>query len=562
VQVRTRDVAPRHSDENSAGRSTEPEPSPRRRADAYPGLLVSCALAAATAVLLFRLVPDVRGKPLFEDEAVAGLIGSRPLGELLATVLWDRGGAPLHFLLAYVALAIDATPEALRWLSIVFAVATIPLCYDLGRRLAGPVAGATAALVASTSAVLALYGTVGRMYALLAFVSALSADLFARALELRTARAAFVAALAAVLLPAVHPYGVIVVGAEAVVALVVWRGRPLKPALPVLVVGALLLPLAVADLRLTDRFSVGVAGDESLAGPGDAWSQLARALQSFAGGDGWTLAFFLVLGAVGTAVLLRTRRAFAAFCLLALLAPPVLFMLLRTGSVAGLQPRHLVFALPLWAATIGTAVAWLTRRFHPAVAVGAVALVAVVAVVSPPGGERDPRYWPDVVLEGGPEVIATGSRERLTPPADWLRETVAEDDLLFPFSAVFLAALPETGEATTLPYSQTSLLEHAVARVDEPAGAVVVAVPVGDARVDLGRLEEELGEGYDVRLFPGWLLVRSEGPFPEAEAALSPTAEVLTAALDAVEVDRYPELRFYVERSLLSVCETVGEPCL
>ncbi|HXV56313.1 MAG TPA: glycosyltransferase family 39 protein, partial [Gaiellaceae bacterium] len=119
----------------------------------------------------------MRGKPLFEDEAVAGLIGARPLGELLATVVLDRGGAPLHFVLSHVALALDSSPESLRWLSVVFALATIPLCWDLGRRLAGPVAGATAALVASASAVLALYGTVGRMYALLAFASALSADL-------------------------------------------------------------------------------------------------------------------------------------------------------------------------------------------------------------------------------------------------------------------------------------------------------------------------------------------------------------------------------------------------
>ena len=490
-------------------------------------------------------------------------MSARPLGELIPTVLWDRGGAPLHFVLSHLALALDSSPEALRWLSVVFALATIPLCLDLGRRLGGPVAGATAAIVASASAVLALYGTVGRMYALLAFVSALSADLFARALELRTARASFVAALAAVLLPAVHPYGAIVVAVEAVVALAVWRGRPLKPALPVLAVGLLLIPFAVADLRLADRFTVGVAG-ESLAGPGDAWSQLARALQSFAGGGDWTFALFLVLGIAGTVILLRTHTAFAAFGLLTLLAPPLLFMLLRTGSVMGLSPRHLVFALPLWAAAIGVAVARATRGFHPAVAVGAVALVAVVAVLSPPGGVRDPREWPNVVLGGGPDETATGGRERLGPPADWLRETVADGDLLFPFSPVFLAGLPATGEASSLPYSQTTLLESAVRRLSEPSGALVVAVPVGEAAVELAQLEAELGEPFAVRLFPGWLLVRAEGPFPETADALAANATALAAVLGAVEVDRYPELRFYVERGLRSTCQTlasIGEPC-
>ena len=515
-------------------------------------------------MLLWRLVPDVRGKPLFEDEAVAGLIGSRPLGELVVTVLWDRGGAPLHFLLAHLALALDPSPEALRWLSVVFAVATIPLCYDLGRRLAGQVAGATAALVAGTSTVLALYGTIGRMYALLAFASALSADLFARALELRTTRAAVAAALAAVLLPAVHPYGAIVVALEAAVALAVWRGRPLRPALPVLAVGLLLVPFAVADLRLANRFTVGVEGDESLAAPGDAWAQLARALESFAGGGGWTFAVFLVLGLAGAVILLRTHTAFAVFGLLTLLAPPLLFMLLRTGSVMGLSPRHLVFALPLWAAAVGAAVARLTRDLPAAAAVGVVAAVGLLAVLSPAGGTPDPRERDNTVLGGGPLATPTGGREQLAAPADWLRETVGEGDLLYPFSAVFLAGLPATGEAVTLPYSQTTLLESAVGRLEGPTDAVVVAIPTGEAAVDVAALEAALGDGYEARAFPGWLLVRAEGPFAAPEDALAATAAVLEGALDAVEIDRYQELRFYVERSLRTVCQTLagrGEPC-
>lgn len=500
----------------------------------------------------------MRGKPLFEDEAVAGLIGARPLDELLATVLLDRGGAPLHFALTHVALALDSSPEALRWLSVAFALATIPLCWDLGRRLAGPVAGATAALVASASAVLALYGTVGRMYALLAFASALSADLFARALALRTGRAALAAAAAAWLLPAVHPYGVIVVAAQAAVALALWRGRPLRPAVPVLLVGLAFVPFAVADLRLADRFSVGVEGEESLAGPGDAWSQLSRALASFAGGEGWTFALFLGLGIAGTAVLLRTRPAFAAFGLLALLAPPVLFVLLRTESVMGLSPRHLVFALPLWAAAIGAAVARLTRGLPPALAVTAVAVVALAAALSPPGGVRDPRDWPNVVLGGGPAETATGSRERLAAPAARLRATVREGDLLFPFSPVFLAGLPATGQAVSLPYSQTSLLEHALDRVDGPPGAVVVAVPVGEAAVDLDGLRAALGDGIEAEIFPAWLLLRAEGPFPEPDDALSPVARGLAAALEHVEADRYPVLRFYLRRGLRTTCETLA----
>ena len=224
-------------------------------------------IALSAAFLLGRLIPDVGGKPLFGDEVLAGLTALHPLRDLLEIVLFHRGGAPLHFVLAHFALTLDASPEALRWLSVVFALAAVPVSYDLGRRLGGRVAGATAAVVVGTSSMLAVYGSIGRMYSLFALASAVAADLFARALEKRTGASAFVAALAAWLLPAVHPYGIVVVAVEALVALVVWRGRPLRPALPVLAVGLALAPFILTDLRLSERFGVSAFEEESVAPP-------------------------------------------------------------------------------------------------------------------------------------------------------------------------------------------------------------------------------------------------------------------------------------------------------
>ena len=402
------------------------------------------------------------------------------------------------------------------------------------------------------------------MYALLAFVSALSADLFVRALELGPRAPRSSPRSPAVLLPRSTRTARSSSPAEAVVALAVWRGRPLRPALPCLRCRAAARPIRRRDLRLADRFTVGVAGEESLAGPADAWSQLARALQSFAGGGGWTFGLFLALGIVGTVILLRTHTAFAAFGLLTLIAPPLLFMLLRTGSVMGLSPRHLVFALPLWAAAIGVAVATIARGFHPAVAVGVAAIVGRRTALA--AGRR---ARPPGVAECRPRRRAGRDRDRQPRPArasgDYLRATVADGDLLFPFSSVFLAGLPATGQATSLPYSQTSLLESAVARMPERTGALVVAVPRRRGRGRSRAARGDLGQGFDAQLFPGWLLVRAEGPFPEATAALRANARVLTAALEAVEVGRYPVLRFYVERGLRSTCQTLaslGEACL
>ena len=69
-----------------------------------PAVAPALALAGLMTALFLRLMPDVSGKPLHEDEAVAGLVSARPLGDVLHTVVLERGGAPLHFLLAHVAL--------------------------------------------------------------------------------------------------------------------------------------------------------------------------------------------------------------------------------------------------------------------------------------------------------------------------------------------------------------------------------------------------------------------------------------------------------------------------
>jgi hypothetical protein len=475
------------------------------------------AAAGAAAILLARVAPDVAGKPLFEDEAVAGLIGARPVAEIVVTTLWDRGGAPLHFLFAHVAFVFDPSPEALRWLSVVFALAAVVVSYDLGRRLTGRVGGVVTATVVAASGMLAVYGSFGRMYALLAFAAALAADLFARALEERTSAAAAWAAAAAWLLPAVHPYGGIVVAVEALVALAVWRGRPLRAGVPVAAVGLLLVPFLVADLRLASRFEVSSAASGRLATREEAWNQLADALRGFAGGEGVLLLVFLVLAAAGAVVLARRQPAFVAWGLVSLAAAPLLSTLVRTGRAPDLSPRHLVFALPFWAVLVGAAVAVCVKRAHVALQMGAVVGVAALAVLSPQG-IADPRSIT--------YTAALGSERALAEPAAWLRARVGDDDVLYPYSSVFLAALPETGRARALPRGQSQSLLAAVERLDYPVPQLFVAVPSG--RTPFGEVAAP-GDA-EVGRFESWVVVRLRGPFADEGALLRAADETLAAA--------------------------------
>ena len=61
------------------------------------------AVAALTGALGGFLVARIDAWPPNEDETLAFFVSGRPIGELLHDVLQERGGAPLHFLLAHLA---------------------------------------------------------------------------------------------------------------------------------------------------------------------------------------------------------------------------------------------------------------------------------------------------------------------------------------------------------------------------------------------------------------------------------------------------------------------------
>jgi hypothetical protein len=357
------------------------------------------------------------------------------------------------------------------------ALAAVPLCFDLARRLGGVTAGVVAAAVAAASTALAVYGSFGRMYALFVFVAALFCDLFVRALQARTSAAVAAAAAAGWLLVAVHPYGAIPAFVALVAAAVIWRGRVLRSAVPVGLATLAAVPFLVADLRLADRAAVG-SGKRALASPGEAWDQLVAAVSAFAGGDGLPLLFFTALALTGLAILARQEAAFAALAL-SIALPPLLFVLVRTDATPDLSPRHLFYGLPLWAAAIGVAASRL-----PLPAAG---LVALIAVTSPASALRDPREFELASALPG-EVPLVRAREH---------------DLLMPYSAVFLASLPDVRSALALPHGPGNEIVRALEHADEPVGAVHLAIPTRP-----------------------WTVLRLAGPFGKGEALAAAAARL------------------------------------
>src|SRR5881275_1865053 len=102
------------------------------------------ATSAVTAAVAGVLGWFLRTWPPHEDEALALFVGRGPLGHVLETVVTERGGAPLHFVLAWLVVHLGGGLTTLRAVSLVFAVASVPLIALLGARLANRSAGVVA----------------------------------------------------------------------------------------------------------------------------------------------------------------------------------------------------------------------------------------------------------------------------------------------------------------------------------------------------------------------------------------------------------------------------------
>ena len=470
-----------------------------------------------------RLQPEVGTKPYFEDEAVAGLIAARPLPEVIHTVLWERGGSPLHFVLAHFVFSVWPSIGALRWLSVICALGVVVCAYALGRQFAGDLAGVVAAWIAATSALLHVYGTFGRMYSLLALVGGLNLLLFQRALERPTYLRVSLAAASAWLLAATHPFGGIPVAIEAVIAAWLWRGRDVRRALPVLAAAVATAPLAIAELRLALRFDVSASSGTALGSGGTAGTQLESATRGFAGGGSAAFWLFLALALVGGLVLVRRSPLVALVGAAALLLPPGLSLVarVRDPTTAFLSARHLMLSLPLWAALIGTGTMRLaasrpTRSAVPLLAAAAVVLVAVVA----PASARDPRTHFVFLAEAG-DVHSSA------PVGVWLDQRIEPGDLLFPYSVPYLLALRSARKARSLPRGQPRTL---LAAIDDVGSArrLWVAVPLGAGEKPDPKVLRSLRRTDVVQVFPHWLIVGAHPP-------LTGRRQILRSLVDTVD---------------------------
>ena len=430
--------------------------------------------------------------PPHEDETLALFVGRDSFGGMLDTVLTERGGAPLHYVLAWIVVHLGGGLDALRLVSLVCALASIPLIAALSARLVGPTRALAATVLASTSWVFLFHAVFGRMYAL--FLLTATASFLA--LVARRWGWWSVATLAAL---AAHPYGVLLLAAQ-LAYLLVTRTRAALPWAAVVICAA--APLWYAYVVLAGRYGEG-------DGPKSGGGYVREAAGDLTSGYLPVLAVAVVLALVGFT---RVRFRPLVACTL---GAAVLALVLAQVTDASPESRHLVFLLPFVAALVAGG---LPRR-----AVFAVPLVAGLVVCELAWAwHRTP-----ALFEGEP----TASRVARDDAAVWLAGTARPGDVLHGYHPVFLAAWERDRSfpRRVVPRADAKLAVEELAVT--PPGRGVWVIEDGTAP-----------SGLESRRFGSWTIVRAE------TGSAGRYLDVAESLLSGIDLETVREARRRYER--------------
>ena len=449
------------------------------------------AITTATAAFLFH---QLLAWPPHEDEALPLFIGRHPLDEMFQVVLEERGGAPLHFLVAWTVAHLEFGLGGLRAVSAFFAAASLPVVALLLARLGGRVPALVGTLVVATSWTFLFHGVYGRMYSLFLFTASLSCLALLSALDRGGRRAWALWALAILATVATHPYGALVLASQGAFVVVARRERLREALWAFGAVAVLGIPFWLTDLVLAGRFDAGVAPGSRL----DVIEYVWQAAGDFTAGFP-VLPAVLVAAAAGLAVLSRETRILAACASLVPLAALVLAR--STGSP---ETRHLIFLLPFVALAVGAGVARLGRVW------GTATVAALVVAQLAWTWDRTPELF-----EWEPDV----RQEARADAAAYVAATASSDDVLLGYDPLFLQAweLNPDVPLVVLPRADADLALHSLLLLERPLGHGVWVLDSSkttniERSLQIPLVSPRPASAFDVRDFGPFLVIRTRQP--------------------------------------------------
>jgi hypothetical protein len=418
----------------------------------------------------------------------------------------------VHFLLAWVVAHLGGGLYAMRFLSALFATASLPAIAVLGNRLAGRRAALAGTALAAASWLLLFHGIYARMYSLFLLLSTLSYLVLLRALDRGGARAWTLWAVTMLLCIGTHPYGALVLGSQGLYVLAT-RGR-LRQAVPAFAaVLVLAIPFWRSSIVLADRFDVGVGGGGggALSTPGDVLRYLWRVAGDSSAGYTGVLVLVLLLASLGLAHLSRTRPKSALLTTCVVLTPTLFFLAGRFGGNSAPESRHLIFVLPFFLLAAGAGIVTTTGAIGPRGAwLAAIVVAALLPVEIAWGWHKTP------ALFKRENPVRVSARHKA---ADWLAATSRPDDVLFAYEPLYLAAWERGGSTvsrTIVPRADPKLALQTL-RETRPLGRGVWVFDAGDNNNYVKRTTIELRlpfphSDFEGRVYGPYLVIRTRRP--------------------------------------------------
>jgi mannosyltransferase len=327
---------------------------------------------------------------LWLDEALSVNIARLPLSHLTGALRQD-GAPPLYYVILHGWIRVLGSSDGtVRALSGAFSVATAPVMWLLGRRLAGRRGGWVALLLFAASPFATHYATEARMYSLLSLLAAAALLAVLRALERpTTGRLAAVAALVALLLYTHYWSLYLLVAAGALLAWMGWRrdSAPARKVALALAVGTLAfvpwLPVFVFQARHTGT---------PWSGPTPPW-RLPGVLGEYAGGGTPESPFnFVVLaGLLGLGLFGRIglRPRTPASWLAGIMGTSLVVALVAGYlSHAALAPRYTAVIFPLFVLWVMLGVIALADRRALAAVLAATCVLGLGAAAAQATSEK------------------------------------------------------------------------------------------------------------------------------------------------------------------------------
>jgi hypothetical protein len=494
-------------------------------------------VAGWTALVAVFLLARLTAWPPHEDETLALYVGGGSFGELIETVIHERGGAPLHFVVAWFVSHLGGGLAALRLVSAAAAVASIPLVARLAERLTDRATALLATALASVSWVLLFHGIYARMYSIFLLTSLLSYLALLAALREGGTRRFALWAAAGLLCVATHPYGALVLASQG--AYVLMTRERLRAALASFAAVAVLgTPFWIADLRLAGRFDVGVGGGgEQLGGPIEIVRYLGHVAGDFSAGP-VVMPAALLLAGLGFVTLWKRNRRGALLAVAVVVVPTLAFTLARLGSAASPETRHLIFALPFFATLLALGLTTVARLPTPGAREAAGLVTALLLV----GGVA----WS---WDKTPQLFTGDPAERVRgreAAGAWLSDTAVPNDVLLGYEPVFLEAWERNDDftRTVLPRADSKLAAEALEAAPKPLGRGIWVFDSYDTNNVVRVLRIQLrfprpAEEFEARTFGPYLVVRTREPTETTDRYLEQAAkaQVLGRWMDIGDAD-------------------------